>query len=136
MPTIKDFEEIAKKFVNYFQARDLAHADALEILEDKVIFLEETNLSFKDLTDDNVFEKELTEIVKKMAGSLTVFLWWLYHEYSDEEEIKFIFKKNRLFIVDPGPVESKFARLLSKMLRKINKFKNGLYDEIKWKENS
>ncbi len=133
----KDFEEIAKNFTAYFQTKDLAHVDKLKILEDKVIFLEETNLCFKDLTRDDLFEDELTEIVKKMAGSLTIFLWWLYHERSDnQEEIESIFTKNRLFVIDPGPVEDRFSRILSQLLRKVKKFKNGLYDEIKWKENS
>ncbi len=132
----KDFEEIAKNFTAYFQTKDLAHVDKLKVLEDKVIFLEETNLSFKDLTKDDLFEKELAEIVKKMAGSLTIFLWWLYHEHSNnQEKIKSIFTKNRLFVIDSGPVEDRFSRILSQLLCKVKKFKNGLYDEIKWKEN-
>ena len=73
-----NFEDIADKASKEInkdlsKVTSLSRCDYVLITEEKIIFVEETNLSSKDLANLRVITKEVIENVKKMWGSLVVF---------------------------------------------------------------
>ncbi len=118
-----NFERIADRFQSYFRTKSISHCDLVEVLGDSVIMIEETVYIDKNLLKKDVYDKEVTEIVKKMWGSLAIAVWY----WSEEPEV---LSKKRYFVlkvkVNPG-----FERMLDQLIKDVRKFKDGAYDEVK-----
>jgi len=115
------FETVSEIFNNYYQIDTLSHCDILEFKEDKIYLIEITQYPInKDLFDKNIYNNELSEIVKKMWGSFTILLWYLTDNY---------FKKKKIFVVKVK-VNPKYSKILSKLNRELRRFKNGAYYDI------
>ena len=123
-----NFEAVSEEFQRALRVDSISHCDLLEVREDEIFLIEETRYIGKDLLDKNIYQNEVSEIVKKMWGSTVIFLW-----YSAEcqQNIK-LFGRKRNFILKVK-VEKRLVKLLSRLIRDVKRYKNGAYSEVKLK---
>ncbi len=117
-----DFEEISKIFQDFFRIDTISHCDILKFEGDSIFLTEETVYIDKNLLDKNVYNNELSEIVKKLWGSHSILIWYLEPD---------TFRKNKFFILKTK-IDPRFSKILGKLNREIRRFKNGAYSDIKF----
>jgi len=121
-----DFENISEEFQRSFETDSVSHCDLLQVTDDSVFFIEKTKYVNKNLLDKNIYQNEIAEIVKKMWGSLVIFLW-----YSTEcRKEKSLLKKEKNFILQVK-VNKRLTKVLSKLIRDMKKYKDGAYCDVK-----
>lgn len=107
----------------------LSRCDYVLITEKEIIFLEESNLSLKDLANFQVITKEIIENVKKMWGSLVVFTWYTSSNICIRELSK---GKERIYMILIDDINGRTARFLSNMIKVLYKYRDGAVSEIKF----
>lgn len=123
-----DFEKVSKKFEMFFKVGSVSHCDEIRFrFENNQIssieLIENTAYINKDLLDKNIYENELSELVKKMWGTHSILVWHLYEEPD-------VFAKEKIFIIKAN-LDKKFVKILANLNQKLRKFKNGAYADIK-----
>lgn len=117
-----DFEEISKIFQNFFRIDTISHCDILKFEGNKIFLIEETVYIDKNLLDNDIYNNEVAEIVKKMWGTHSILVWYLEPD---------TFRKNKIFILK-AKVDPRFSKILGKLNREIRRFKDGAYSDIKF----
>ncbi len=129
-----DFEKLANFFSEEFNnGRTISRCDFLVIEIDYVAFIEETDLSTKDLLKPKEYSKQIQENVKKMWGSFAVLIWSVERKCI---AAKCIENKKKIYVLDLSnsrdPTQYiRMARVLTNMFKTLGKFKNGAIDEVK-----
>jgi len=77
-----NFEEIANNFSQQLNSGNpnmstVSRCDYIIINNKEILFIEETNLEVKNLMNPNVYAEEVIENIKKMWGSMAVFMWYV-----------------------------------------------------------
>ena len=119
-----DFEIVSQIFQDYFRTDTISHCDIMKFEDGKVFLIEETVYINKNLLDKNVYQNELSEIVKKMWGTYSILIWYLDYE---------TFRKHKIFILK-AEIESRFVKILGKLIKDVRRFKNGAYLDIRFKD--
>ena len=133
-----NFEDIADKASKEInkdlsKVTSLSRCDYVLITEEKIIFVEETNLSSKDLANLRVITKEVIENVKKMWGSLVVFTWYSSYNICISEYAK---GKERIYVILIDSIDGRTARFLSNMIKTLHKYRDGAFLEIRFSVKS
>lgn len=133
-----NFEDIADKASKEInkdlsKVTSLSRCDYVLITEEKIIFVEETNLSSKDLANLRVITKEVIENVKKMWGSLVVFTWYSSYNICISEYAK---GKERIYVILIDSIDGRTARFLSNMIKTLHKYRDGAFSEIRFSVKS
>jgi len=121
-----NFEEVAERFSVYLRQPSVSHCDWVEINEEEILFIEETDYSSKDFADPRVYSEEVIENVKKMWGSYAILLWYLQRN-SNLETLK---GKRKLYIISLKQIDNRTSRILSNLLKTLERYKNGIIDEV------
>ncbi|GAB6071739.1 hypothetical protein JCM14244_01160 [Venenivibrio stagnispumantis] len=116
------FEEISKIFQEFFRIDTISHCDILKLDGNNILLIEETVYINKNLLDNNIYNNEVVEIVKKMWGTHSILVWYLEPD---------TFRKKKIFILK-AKVDPRFSKILGKLNREIRRFKNGAYSDIKF----
>ncbi|MCD6419630.1 MAG: hypothetical protein J7L41_02800 [Synergistetes bacterium] len=128
MRTTLDFKEIADNFSHALKTISISRCDYVSIKE--ILFVEETNLSIKELTNPYKYSQEVIENVKKMWGSLSILIWYL----SSSEQIEKLSRKERVYIIKTEKISNRSFRFISNLIKALNRYKNGVVHSIKYKE--
>ena len=129
-----NMERVANRFSKEWnKGTTISRCDFLEITDEAILFIEETDLSTKDLLKPKEYTSQIQENVKKMWGSFAVLIWYTNKGCIDFQLIK---NKRKIYILDLSNARNpsqfnKTARALSNMLKILHKFKNGGIDEIR-----
>jgi len=121
-----NFEEVAERFSGCLRQPSVSHCDWVVIKDKEIIFIEETDYSSKDFANPRVYSKEVIENVKKMWGSYAILLWYLQSN-SNLETLK---GKRKLYIISLEQIDNRTSRILSNLLKTLEKYKNGIIDEV------
>ncbi len=129
-----NFEDVANSFSQEFNSGNpntstISRCDSIIINNEEVLFIEETNLEAKDLTNPNVYAEEAIENIKKMWGSMVVFVWYV----SENELLDEVKSKNRIYLLLLRKVSGRTARALSNMIKTLIKYRNGGFTDVKFK---
>jgi hypothetical protein len=124
---MKNFEHLADEFTHYFRIESVSRCDKVEISGQQIKLIEETQYGegLKDLLDDKVFEKQVTENIKKMWGSFSILVWYLMH--SDQVGSM---AKSRVFILAIPEYDPRMARQLKNLMEELRKYRNGAFDSV------
>ena len=129
-----DFENLATKLSqtvnkNVEKVSDFARCDWVEIKEKEIVFIEETNLSRKDLFQPKKFSKEVIENIKKMWGSLVVFAILI----NDRKVLcKVSRDKKRIYLIVFPKIDGRSARSVANIMKTLEKFRDGGISEVKF----
>ncbi len=134
---LENFEDIADLFSKTFNAGSgkmstVSRCDRVVIRGSEVLFIEETNLNTKDLIDPNTYAKEILENVKKMWGSLSVFVWYV----SEKDIISNVKGKDRIYILSFEHMDGRTARFVSNMIKTLRRYRNGGFADVKFETTS
>jgi len=129
-----NFEEIANNFSQQLNSGNpnmstVSRCDYIIINNKEILFIEETNLEVKNLMNPNVYAEEVIENIKKMWGSMAVFMWYV----SKNELIDEVRGKNRIYILIFEKVSWKTVRILSNMIKTLIKYRDGGFADVKFK---
>jgi len=130
-----DFEKIADCFSERFNSGSsnmsaISRCDYVIIKDDKILFIEKTNLEEKDLANPKVYAEEIIENVKKMWGSMSVFVWYVL-ENNMLDKIK---GKDRIYLLLLEEVSGRTARFVSNMIKTLIKYRDSGFSDVKFKD--
>ncbi len=128
-----NFEEVANNFSQEFNSGNpnistVSRCDYIIINNEDVLFIEETNLEAKDLMNPNVYAEEVIENIKKMWGSMAVFVWYV----SNNELFDEVRGKDRIYVLLLEEVSGRTVRILSNMIKTLIKYRNGGFADVKF----
>ena len=129
-----NFEEIADEYSEEINSPNpnmskISRCDWLIIEDDKILFIENTDLTKKDLLNPNKFSKEVIENVKKMWGSLSVFSWY----FSKHQHLEKVSGKDRIFILFLEEENPKTIRMLGNLMKALRKYRNSSFSDVMYK---
>jgi len=127
------FESIADLFSDKINSGNprmssVSRCDYVIIKDKEILFIEETNLMLKDLLNPRVYTREIVENVKKMWGSITIFMYYI----SAKGLIDEVKGKDRIYILLLWKFDGKTVRALSNMIKTLIKYRNGGYADVKY----
>ena len=122
---VVDLEELHDCFSRHFKFAGIKHGDYLKIDSNSITVVEESVYINKNITNREVFQSEVREIVGKMWGSFAI----LIHYFMDEPDV--LYQKERIFILKATVKDPVFARHLQRLMEEVKSFKDGAFDDIR-----
>lgn len=105
----------------------ISHCDYVIFCKDKILFIEETQLSYKDLFKIGIYTGEIIENIKKMWGSFAIFLGYIFENNLLSE----LEGKERYYVLLVDKLDGRIIRALSNLLKFLRKYRNGAYSDVK-----
>jgi predicted CopG family antitoxin len=129
MSNVVDFETTSENFQNSLRIDSVSHCDKLEITNNCVVLIEETVYIDKNLIDKNIYRNEISELIKKMWGSLSVFSWY----FSKHQHLEKVSGKDRIFILFLEEENPKTIRMLGNLMKALRKYRNSSFSDVMYK---